>query len=115
MEKCVETLTIPEPNPKQVEFFQARARFIAYGGARGGGKSWAIRQKAKLLALRYGAGSDTAYGASRRLRLEEKATRAHRDAPLQICSVLLCRGQRSLPQSAQPTAPSSEGAVTPAA
>jgi len=42
------------PNPKQVEFFQARARFIAYGGARGGGKSWAIRQKARLLALYYG-------------------------------------------------------------
>lgn len=42
------------PNPKQVEFFKARARFIAYGGARGGGKSWAIRQKARLLALYYG-------------------------------------------------------------
>lgn len=41
------------PNPKQVEFFKARERFIAYGGARGGGKSWAIRQKAKLLALYY--------------------------------------------------------------
>lgn len=44
-----------QPNPKQVEFFRARARFVAYGGARGGGKSWAIRQKARLLALRYGA------------------------------------------------------------
>jgi phage terminase large subunit len=48
------TVTIPQPNPKQVEFFQARARFVAYGGARGGGKSWAVRQKAKLMALRYG-------------------------------------------------------------
>ena len=46
------TITI-EPNPKQVEFFKARARFIAYGGARGGGKSWSIRQKARLLALYY--------------------------------------------------------------
>lgn len=42
------------PNPKQAEFLQARARFVAYGGARGGGKSWAIRQKARLLALYYG-------------------------------------------------------------
>ena len=42
-----------KPNPKQVEFFLARERFVAYGGARGGGKSWAIRQKAKLLALYY--------------------------------------------------------------
>ncbi len=42
-----------KPNPKQVEFFLAKARFVGYGGARGGGKSWAIRQKAKLLALNY--------------------------------------------------------------
>ena len=47
------TITI-EPNPKQVEFFKARARFVGYGGARGGGKSWSIRQKARLLALYYG-------------------------------------------------------------
>lgn len=47
------TVTIPRPNAKQEEFFRARARFVAYGGARGGGKSWAVRQKAKLLALRY--------------------------------------------------------------
>jgi phage terminase large subunit len=47
-------MTIPQPNPKQVEFFLARARFVAYGGARGGGKSWAVRQKAKLLCLYYG-------------------------------------------------------------
>jgi len=40
-------------NPKQAEFFQARSRFVAYGGARGGGKSWAVRQKAMLMALRY--------------------------------------------------------------
>lgn len=50
----METLIIPAPNPKQADFLKAGARFIAYGGARGGGKSWAIRQKAKLLALRYG-------------------------------------------------------------
>jgi phage terminase large subunit len=41
------------PYPKQIEFFQSRARYTAYGGARGGGKSWAARRKALLLCLRY--------------------------------------------------------------
>ena len=39
------------PNPKQAEFFRSTARHTAYGGARGGGKSWAVRTKAKLLAI----------------------------------------------------------------
>ena len=46
-------IRIPEPNPRQKEFFRAKARFVAYGGARGGGKSWAARVKAVLLAFRY--------------------------------------------------------------
>ena len=41
------------PNKKQEEFFRARGRFIAYGGARGGGKSWAMRMKLVLLALKH--------------------------------------------------------------
>ena len=41
------------PNPRQLEFFKARARHIAYGGARGGGKSWAMRTKFIMLAARY--------------------------------------------------------------
>lgn len=41
------------PNEKQKAFFLARARHIAYGGARGGGKSWAMRTKFVLLAARY--------------------------------------------------------------
>lgn len=41
------------PNPRQEEFFASRARHTAYGGARGGGKSWAMRRKLVLLALRY--------------------------------------------------------------
>ena len=41
------------PNPKQEAFFRASARHIAYGGARGGGKSWAMRRKFVLLAFRY--------------------------------------------------------------
>ena len=44
---------LPKPNEKQRLFFLARTRFVGYGGARGGGKSWAVRQKAKLLALHY--------------------------------------------------------------
>lgn len=40
-------------NPKQIEFFKAKARHIAYGGARGGGKSWAMRTLFLLLAMYY--------------------------------------------------------------
>ena len=46
-------LRIDAPNEKQRRFLLDRHRHIAYGGARGGGKSWAVRTKAKLLALRY--------------------------------------------------------------
>lgn len=41
------------PNDKQRLFLTARERYVAYGGARGGGKSWAVRVKAVLLALYY--------------------------------------------------------------
>jgi phage terminase large subunit len=41
------------PNPKQAEFFASRAKYTAYGGARGGGKSWALRRKLVALCLRY--------------------------------------------------------------
>lgn len=42
-----------EPNEKQLRFLKDTHRHTAYGGARGGGKSWAIRYKAILLGLRY--------------------------------------------------------------
>ena len=41
------------PNEKQRAFFLSTAPHTAYGGARGGGKSWAMRRKLVLLALRY--------------------------------------------------------------
>jgi phage terminase large subunit len=41
------------PYPKQINFFKSTNKYIAYGGARGGGKSWAARRKAVLLALNY--------------------------------------------------------------
>lgn len=39
------------PNERQAEFFCSETRHTAYGGARGGGKSWAMRRKLVLLAL----------------------------------------------------------------
>lgn len=33
-------------NPKQILFFQSRSLYTAYGGAKGGGKTWAVRVKA---------------------------------------------------------------------
>ena len=46
-------LIIPGPNEKQEAFFTAKAKYVAYGGARGGGKSWALRHKAALMCLYY--------------------------------------------------------------
>lgn len=47
-------LKISPPSEKQKLFLTADSKHIAFGGARGGGKSWSVRTKAKLLALRYG-------------------------------------------------------------
>ncbi len=41
------------PNEKQRKFFGSRARYVAYGGSRGGGKSWALRRKLVAMCLRY--------------------------------------------------------------
>lgn len=46
-------LIISPPNEKQKLFLTADKRHIGFGGARGGGKSWAVRTKATLLCLRY--------------------------------------------------------------
>ena len=46
-------LLIPAPSPKQKLFLHDRHKYIGYGGARGGGKSWAVRVKAVLLCYRY--------------------------------------------------------------
>ncbi len=46
-------ILIEQPNGKQRLFLLDRHKHIAFGGARGGGKSWAVRTKAKLLAFRY--------------------------------------------------------------
>lgn len=46
-------LVINEPNEKQRQFLLDKHKHIGYGGARGGGKSWSVRTKAKLLCVRY--------------------------------------------------------------
>ena len=43
------TIDIPAPNAKQRMFLDAGTKYVAYGGARGGGKSWVVR----VQALRY--------------------------------------------------------------
>lgn len=46
-------LVMPPPNPKQAQALRETHRYVGYGGARGGGKSWFVRWKAVLLCLRY--------------------------------------------------------------
>jgi phage terminase large subunit len=46
-------IKLGKPQPKQREFMTASAKYVAFGGARGGGKSWAVREKAKRLALKW--------------------------------------------------------------
>lgn len=47
------TIDMGDLNPKQKEFCQARTRYVAYGGARGGGKTHVLRIKAFGGALHY--------------------------------------------------------------
>lgn len=44
------TVDIPAPNERQALFLADHHKYVAFGGARGGGKSWAVRVKAILLA-----------------------------------------------------------------
>lgn len=41
------------PSPTQLRFLQDRHKYVCFGGARGGGKSWGVRIKAILSALYY--------------------------------------------------------------
>lgn len=47
------SVVLGKPQPKQKEFMMATAKYVAFGGARGGGKSWSVREKAKRLALKW--------------------------------------------------------------
>ena len=46
-------LDLGRPNSKQAEFLSSNHRYTAYGGARGGGKRWAVRVKGVGGALYY--------------------------------------------------------------
>lgn len=46
-------IDISTANDKQKLFFRCKKRFIGYGGARGGGKSWALQKKLPLMALNF--------------------------------------------------------------
>ena len=46
-------LKLPPPSEKQQLFLSDTHKYVAFGGARGGGKSWAVRVKAILLCLEY--------------------------------------------------------------
>ena len=46
-------INIDNPSPKQELFLTANTKHVAFGGARGGGKSWAVRAKAVLLCLKH--------------------------------------------------------------
>lgn len=47
----MKTLVLDPPFEKQKEFLRARQRHVGYGGARGGGKSHAVRLKAVIMAM----------------------------------------------------------------
>ena len=49
----IKTLDLGTPNRKQARFLKSKKKHVGYGGARGGGKSWAVRIKAILLAFKY--------------------------------------------------------------
>lgn len=49
----IEKVMCGKPQPKQIEFLKAVARFVCYGGSRGGGKSWVVRYKAITLCENY--------------------------------------------------------------
>ena len=46
-------LSLPAPSEKQKQFLSDRHKYVGYGGARGGGKSWAVRVKAILLCYKH--------------------------------------------------------------
>ena len=46
-------IDLSQISDKQYAFLSADKKHIGFGGARGGGKSWSVRTKAKILAVTY--------------------------------------------------------------
>jgi len=46
-------IDLSQISDKQYKFLAANKKHVGFGGARGGGKSWAVRTKAKILAVTY--------------------------------------------------------------
>ena len=53
MADAQERLIRVRPSKPQLAFLRAKRKHVGYGGARGGGKSWVVRLKASMLAMRY--------------------------------------------------------------
>lgn len=51
--RAARRLVLSQPTEKQALFLSAKVKHVGYGGARGGGKSHIVRDKAKRLSLRY--------------------------------------------------------------
>lgn len=49
----MKTVAVGKPNEKQKRFLKSKTKHTAFGGARGGGKSWTVRCKSKLLCFRF--------------------------------------------------------------
>jgi hypothetical protein len=43
-------IDLSQISDKQYAFLSAKQKHVGFGGARGGGKSWSVRTKAKILA-----------------------------------------------------------------
>ena len=48
-----QVINLPPPNPKQKLFLADHHNVVAFGGSRGGGKSWGVRFKTILLCATY--------------------------------------------------------------
>ena len=47
------SIDLSQISDKQYQFLTASKKHVGFGGARGGGKSWSVRTKAKILAVTY--------------------------------------------------------------
>lgn len=46
-------MNLGSPNEKQKLMFSAKTKYVGYGGARGGGKSWGVQTKAKMICMKH--------------------------------------------------------------